>query len=138
MKYLREKIYQVINIKTMDFLGKALRGFKGLGSKALRGVGTLGQKAVDVARKGISTVENIPIVGDAVQLVPGYGTAKKVVDLGQRAVNVAGRGADLMESKTPSEALSRAMGLGREAIGARQRYRTTGGGTKFLKSELER
>ena len=122
----------------MDVIGKALRNVASLGSKALRGGAKLGQRAVDTARKGIDIVENIPVVGDLVQAVPGYGTAKKVVDLGQRAVNVAGRGADLMESRTPSEALSRAMGLGREAIGARQRYRTTGGGTKFLKSELER
>ena len=95
-------------------------------------------RSVNTARKGIDIVENIPIVGDAVQLVPGYGTAKKVVDLAQRGVNVAGRGADLLESRTPSEAASRALGLGREALGVRQRYKTTGGGTKFLKSELER
>lgn len=122
----------------MDFLGKALRNAARLGTKTLRGGATLGQKAVDVAKKGIDVVENIPVVGDLVQLAPGYGTAKKAIDLAQRGVNVAGRGADLLESKTPSEAVARAMGLGREAMGARQRYKTTGGGTKFLKGELER
>jgi len=80
----------------------------------------------------------VPIVGDLVQAVPGFGTAKKAVDLAQRGVNVAGRGADLLESRTPSEAVARAMGLGREAMGVRQRFKTTGGGTKFLKGELER
>lgn len=122
----------------MDVIGKALRNVATLGAKTLRGGARLGQKAVDVAKKGIDVVENIPVVGDLVQAVPMYGTAKKAVDLAQRGVNVAGRGADLLESKTPSEAVSRAMGLGREALGVRQRYKTTGGGTKFLKGELER
>jgi len=122
----------------MDVLGRALKSVATLGAKGLRAGQTLGQKAVNVAKKGFDVVENIPIVGDAVQLVPGYGTAKKALDLSQRAVNVSGRGADLLESRTPSEAMSRAMGLGRDALGMRQRYKTTGGGTKFLKSELER
>tara|TARA_R100000951_G_scaffold115237_1_gene122666 strand:+ start:41 stop:409 length:369 start_codon:yes stop_codon:yes gene_type:complete len=122
----------------MDFLGKALRNVANLGAKGLRTGQALGQKAVNTAKRGIDVVEGVPIVGDAIQLVPGYGTAKKAVDLAQRGVNVAGRGADLLESRTPSEAVSRAMGLGREAMGVRQRFKTTGGGTKFLKGELER
>lgn len=122
----------------MDFIGKALRNVANVGAKTLRTGQAIGQKAVDTAKKGIDVVERIPVVGDAVQLVPGYGTAKKAVDLAQRGVNVAGRGAELLESRTPSEAVSRAMGLGREALGVRQRYKETGGGTRFLKSELER
>ncbi len=122
----------------MDFLGKALKNVATLGAKTIRGGQALGQKAVSAANKAVNTVESIPVVGDAVQLVPGYGTAKKAVDLAQRGLNVAGRTADLLESQTPSQAAARALGLGREAMGVRQRYKTTGGGTKFLQSELER
>lgn len=122
----------------MDFLGKALKNFASLGAKTIRGGQALGQKALNVANKAVNTVENIPIIGDAVQLLPFYGTGKKALDLSQRGLNVAGRTADLLESKTPSEAAARALGLGREAMGVRQRYKTTGGGSKFLQSELER
>ena len=122
----------------MDFIGKALKNVARLGAKTLRGGANLAQKAVDTAKRGVEFVENIPIVGDAVQLVPGYQVGKKALDLGQRVINVADRGAGVLESKTPSEALSRSLNLGREAAGISKRYKTTGGGTKFLKSELER
>ena len=122
----------------MEFLGKALKNVATLGSKTLRTGAQLGQKAVDGARRGIDIVERTPVVGDLAALTPGFGTAKKVVDLAQRGVNVANQGAGVLESRTPSEALARSMNLGRTAIGARQRYRETGGGSKFLKGELER
>ena len=108
----------------MDFIGKALRNVARLGAKGLRTGAALGQKAVNTAKRGIEFVENIPIVGDAVQLIPGYQVGKKALDLAQRGVNVAGRGAGVLESRTPSEALSRSMGLGREAAGLKQRYQS--------------
>ena len=121
-----------------SILGKLFKGVQALGTRAFRGGQKLGQRIVDVPKKAFDVIENIPIVGELAQAVPFYGTAKKGVDLAQRGVNVLGRTADLFSSNTPSEALARSMKLGREAVGARQRYKTTGGGTKFLQSELER
>ena len=108
----------------MDFIGKALKNVARLGAKGLRTGAALGQRAVDKARRGVEFVENIPIVGDAVQLIPGFQVGKKALDLVQRGVNVADRGAGVLESRTPSEALSRSMGLGREAAGLKQRYKS--------------
>lgn len=108
----------------MDFLGKALNNLRVLGGKSLRGAATLGQKALNNINKGVSMVENVPVLGEAVQFLPGYGTGKKILDLSQRGLNMANQTAGVLESKTPSEAAARALGLGKTAMGARKQYQS--------------
>ena len=108
----------------MDFLGKALNNLRVIGAKSIRGAATLGQKALNNVNKGVSMVENVPILSDAVELIPGYGTGKKLLDLSQRGLNMADQTAGVLESRTPSQAAARALGLGKTAMGARKQYQS--------------
>lgn len=129
-----------------NILGKKLAGFgQSLGVKALRGISNLGSKVgsgLDRALSVANKVESLPFIGSKVKMIPGYGTAKGLAetarDASKIAGSIAGGGAGVLESKTPSEALAKAMGVAQMGKKSMPVMRELSSGAKFIKGAIEK
>ena len=84
----------------MGWLGNLWNKAKSLGSKIGRGVQHIGNKILSGAERDIAT--------------PLTETARAAIGAGRKITDIAGRGADVLESKTAMGMLKGAMGLKKE------------------------
>lgn len=127
-------------------LGKKGGVAQALGIKALRGAESLGKKVsggLDKALGVANTIESIPYIGSKVKMIPGYSQAKGIAetarDASKIAGSIAGGGAGVLESKTPSEAIAKAMGVAQ--MGRQQAMpvmKELSSGAKFIKGAIEK
>ena len=96
----------------MGWLGNLWNKAKSLGSKVARGVQHVGNKILSGAEKVVDVVEKVPVLRDIA--TPFTETAKAVIGAGRKVTDIAGRGADVLESKTAMGMLKGAMGLKKE------------------------